>query len=274
MKRAIGVIDSGVGGLTVAKEIIKLLPKENLLYFGDTARVPYGDRSKEEIIQFTLEIVDYLVLQNIKALVIACNTITAYALDLLKEKLSIPVIGVIQPGARTAFRKTSSKHIAVIGTEATINSKAYEKSLLKIDSNIETTSVACPLFVPYVEKGIFAGEEIDAVVQSSLTEIVNKPSIDSLVLACTHFPLLENSIQRAVGDSITLISPSVETARDLKLVLTETDLLNKETASPHYTFITTGKLKNFKDLIEKIMLDVIDINNKVKIKKLGLMNIN
>lgn len=274
MRRPIGVIDSGVGGLTVAKEIMNLLPKENLIYFGDTARVPYGPRSEQEIIQFTLEIVDYLLLQNIKALVIACNTITAYTINLLREKLSIPVIGVIKAGARTALRETKSKHIAVIATEATIQSQAYEKHLSAADQEVKTRGLACPLFVPYVEKGIFDGEEIEAVVRTSLTEIKDSPTIDSIILGCTHFPLLEKTIQKTVGDSIKLISPSKETARDLKLVLRERELLNRQKGHPNYSLITTGDLKSFKNLIEKILPNLRTSHKKVKVQRLSLMNIN
>lgn len=273
MKRPIGVIDSGVGGLTVAKEIMLLLPEENIIYLGDNARCPYGSRTEQEIVEFTSEIVNYLLLQNIKALVIACNTITAYALQILQKKLSIPVLGVIRPGARTAIGETRTKHIGVIGTEATIRSKAYENELLVMDAHVKSTNVACPLFVPLVESGYFQEDKVDSIVQSSLQEIRSDKNIDTLILGCTHFPLLEDSIHRVLGKSIKLISPSKETARDLKLVLTETNLLNNQEKLARYTFITTGGLKNFKFLMDKILPSPLLENRQINIEQLSLTNI-
>lgn len=273
MKRPIGVIDSGVGGLTVAKEIMLLLPEENIIYLGDNARCPYGSRTEQEIVEFTSEIVNYLLLQNIKALVIACNTITAYALQILQKKLSIPVLGVIRPGARTAIGETRTKHIGVIGTEATIRSKAYENELLVMDAHVKSTNVACPLFVPLVESGYFQEDKVDSIVQSSLQEIRSDKNIDTLILGCTHFPLLEDSIHRVLGKSIKLISPSKETARDLKLVLTETNLLNDQEKLARYTFITTGGLKNFKFLMDKILPSPLLENRQINIEQLSLTNI-
>lgn len=273
MKRPIGVIDSGVGGLTVAKEIMLLLPGENIIYLGDNARCPYGSRTEQEIVEFTLEIVNYLLVQNIKALVIACNTITAYALQILRKKLSIPVLGVIQPGARTALSETKTNHLGVIGTEATIRSKAYENALLAMDARVKSTNLACPQFVPLVESGDFQGDEVDSIVQSSLQEIRSDKNIDTLILACTHFPLLEESIHRVLGKSIKLISPSKETARDLKLVLTETNLLNDQEELVNYTFLTTGELEKFKFLLDKILPSEILGNRQINIEQLSLTHI-
>jgi len=274
MDKAIGIIDSGVGGLTVAKEVTGLLPHENIIYFGDNARCPYGSRSKDEIITYTLEIVNYLMQSSIKALVIACNTITAYTLDLLQKKLAIPIIGVIEPGVRTALRETKTNHIAVLGTEATIRSNAYENELLSLNGKVKTLNIACPQFVPLVEKGILAGEEADKVIKESLMDLKKDSAIDSLILACTHYPLLRAPIQKVVGKSVQLISPSRETALDLQDRLQELNLLNKNKAAPSYTFITTGILKSFSEAVESTILNHMKEKPLVDMKDLSLQSIN
>lgn len=270
---SIGIIDSGVGGLTVATEVIQQLPNEHIIYLGDNARCPYGSRTKKEIIEYTFEIVDYLLHQNIKALVIACNTMTAYTLDLLKEKLSIPVIGVIQPGARAAVKQNNSQTIGVIGTEATISSNAYPETLHTLNPEIKVISAACPLFVPYVERGIFEGDLIDEIVSSSLIDIKNKSDLDTLILGCTHFPLLKKSIQKVLGNTVKIISPSQETAQDLKAILREKGKLLTEKKTPTYTFYTTGELKNFEKLIKLIFPEKLFKSRHIYIEHLSLVNI-
>lgn len=273
MERPIGVIDSGVGGLTVAKEIMKLLPKEPIIYLGDNARCPYGSRSVKEIQQFSMEIIDFLMLKNIKALVIACNTITAYMLDILQDKLSIPVVGVIQPGARMAKQQTKTNYVGIIATEATINSNSYPLHLKKLNPEIKTLSLACPLFVPYVEKGIFEGEEIDEVIRHSLIQLRDEQNIDTLVLGCTHFPLLDTAIQKVVGESIQLISPSIETARELKNRLAERDLLEVENRQPEHNFYTTGERATFESFVRKIIPDNVIEEKNINIEHLNLLSI-
>src|SRR5699024_3235458 len=177
MERAIGVIDSGVGGLTVAHELMRQLPKENLIYLGDTKRCPYGPRTQEEVKQFTWEMVDFLQTKHIKTLVVACNTATAFTLPDLQNKLTIPVVGVIQPGARAAIKMTLNNHVGVIGTEGTIRSEAYEHALKKINSRIKIHSLACPGFVPMIEQGTLSGEDAEKIVKDSLQGLDGKESI-------------------------------------------------------------------------------------------------
>lgn len=247
MERAIGVIDSGVGGLTVASELMRQLPNEQIIYVGDTLRCPYGPRPRHEVIQYTLEMVHFLIQKNIKMLVIACNTATAYALDAVKETFDIPVVGVIQPGVRAAIKATRTNKVGIIGTEGTINSNAYPNGLRKVNQNIEVTSLACPQFVPMVEKGITKGPEAEKVVKRSLDRLMDQP-IDTLVLGCTHYPLLEKTIQSVLGDTIKLISSSEETARETSLLLERDQLLYPIARQPNHYFYSTGDLTLFKNI--------------------------
>lgn len=186
LNKAIGVIDSGVGGLTVAHELMRQLPKENLVYLGDTLRCPYGPRSKEEVKKFTWEMVQFLLEKEIKMLVIACNTATAFTLTELQSELDIPVIGVIQPGARAAIKSTKNSHVGVIGTEGTIRSNAYTEALQSIDTAIHVNALACPLFVPMVEQGILSGKQAEQVVEESLYQMKRKNHIDTLKIGRAH----------------------------------------------------------------------------------------
>src|SRR5699024_9476126 len=190
LKKPIGVIDSGVGGLTVASELIRQLPKESIIYVGDTKRCPYGPRTKEEVIQYTFEMVDFLLEKNIKMLVIACNTATAFTLQLLREKLYIPVVGVIKPGERAAMTISRTAEIGVIGTEGTIASKAYVNALQEINSSIVIRDLACPRFVSLVEKGIVQGEKVKGIVQDTLSPLQSFSEMDTLILGCTHYPMI------------------------------------------------------------------------------------
>lgn len=240
MDQPIGVIDSGVGGLTVARELMRQLPREQLIYLGDTARCPYGSRPKDEVVQYTLEMVDFLIEKKIKLLVIACNTATAYTIDLLKEKLSIPVIGVIQPGARAAIKVTKSNNIAVIGTEATINSKAYPTALNYISSDLTIYDQACPLFAPLVESGQFTHWETEEIVHKSLQPLQNYKKIDTLILGCTHYPLIADKIQKVMGENVQIISSGEETAREVSAILAYQQLFYKKDRIPVHEFYTTG----------------------------------
>lgn len=255
MDQPIGVIDSGVGGLTVASELMRQLPKEQLIYLGDTLRCPYGPRPKEEVIQYTLEMVDFLMKKNIKLLVIACNTATAFTLDLLREKLTIPVIGVIQPGARAAIKTTQNMKIGVIGTEGTITSKSYPDALHSIHSDINVYDLACPRFVPMVEKGVLTGEEAFRVVEESLQPLKSEKIIDTLILGCTHYPLLKDTIQSVMGEEVTVISSGEETAREVSAILGYQALLYEGERPPKHVFYTTGSSKVFAH-IAKQWLDI------------------
>ena len=211
----VGVFDSGVGGLTVAREIMRHLPNENIVYFGDTARVPYGSKSKDNIIRYSRQIVNFLKTQGVKAIVIACNTASALALDVVSAENDIPIIGVIEPGARAALGMTQSKKIGVIGTEATIRSQMYDKIIKSVDEEAEVIGKACPLFVPLVEEGWIYDSVTVEVAERYLSELKGY-GIDTLVLGCTHYPLLRSTIGEVMGEQVTLVNPAYETARELK----------------------------------------------------------
>lgn len=265
MERPIGVIDSGVGGLTVAQELMRQLPNEQLIYLGDTLRCPYGSRTKDEIIQFTWEMVHFLLEKDIKMLVIACNTATAYTLKSLQQQLPIPVIGVIKPGARAAIKATKNNVVGVIGTEATVSSKAYETALKQIKPEITVESLACPLFVPMVEKGVLSGKEAEQVVKYSLKSLIKNNRMDTLVLGCTHYPLLKETIQLVIGDDLTIISSSDETARETSTILEVHNLLATRPRQDDHIFYTTGELEIFKQIAKVIFNKTPKHIKKVKL---------
>jgi glutamate racemase len=250
LDRPIGVIDSGVGGLTVAKEIMRQLPKEQIVYLGDTARCPYGPRPKEEVRQFTWEMTNYLLGYDIKMLVIACNTATAVVLEEIRKKLNIPVLGVVHPGARTALKITKNYHIGVIGTIGTIKSGAYEKALKSINNKVQVESLACPKFVPLVESGNFEGEEAKKIVAESL-EPFKHSDIDTLILGCTHYPLLSPLIHEYMGKKVKLICSGDETAREVSTILHHSGLLNTGERVKEHLFLTTGPKELFQKIASK-----------------------
>ncbi|WP_332689621.1 glutamate racemase [Halalkalibacter lacteus] len=250
MDRPIGVIDSGLGGLTVAKEIMRQLPKEEIVYLGDSARCPYGPRTPEEVRQFTWEMIDRLLEESIKMLVVACNTATAVVLEEVKRELNIPVVGVVHPGAISALKVTERDHVAIIGTVGTIHSQAYEKALKAINSEVKVDSLACPSFVPLVERGIFEGEEAERIVDEALKPL-DRLHFDTLILGCTHYPLLKEAIGKRVGEGIQLISSGDETAREVSSLLYYKNLLYTEDRKPGHRFFTTGDAVSFKRLADK-----------------------
>lgn len=252
LKDAIGVIDSGVGGLTVVHELMRQLPREKLIYLGDTLRCPYGPRSNEEVKQFTWEMVRFLLDKSIKMLVVACNTATAFTLTELQENLHIPVIGVIHPGARSAIKSTETNCVGIIGTEGTIRSKAYPDALKRIKSDINVTALACPLFVPMVEQGILSGEQAEQVIAETLHPLKLQHDMDTLILGCTHYPLIKETIRKVMGDHVALISSSEETAREASTLLDVHHLLYKGNSVPAHQFYTTGDLDIFTKISESI----------------------
>ncbi|RKQ37936.1 glutamate racemase [Oceanobacillus halophilus] len=270
MDKPIGVIDSGVGGLTVVHELMRQLPKEKLIYLGDTARCPYGPRSEKEVKKFTWEMVNFLMEKDIKMLVIACNTATAFTLAELQEELDIPVIGVIQPGARAAIKFTQNNHVGVIGTEGTINSEAYTQALKKINENIHVNALACPSFVPMVESGTLAGPEAYSVVEETLLPMKRRNHMDTLILGCTHYPLIKDTIQEVIGEHVTIISSSEETARETSTILDVHGLLSNTEMSPVHQFYTTGELDIFIEIARTIFQE--SSFNMLKIKKAGLIS--
>ncbi|MBM7648904.1 glutamate racemase [Bacillus ectoiniformans] len=247
MNRPIGVIDSGVGGLTVAKEIMRQLPNETIYYVGDTARCPYGPRPAKEVKRFTWEMTRFLLSKQIKMLVIACNTATAVVLDEIRRELNIPVIGVINPGARAAIKHTKNYNVGVLGTIGTVKSGAYEDALNSINSKVRVTSLACPKFVPLVESGEYKGAMAKKIVAETLTPL-KKEKLDTLILGCTHYPLLESTIANVMGSSVKVISSGDETAREVSAILDYNQLLsNGEKSSPNRYF-TTGSSQLFNQI--------------------------
>ncbi len=218
MQKAIGIFDSGIGGLTVLKEIMAKLPDENIIYLGDTARVPYGIRSAETVTRYSFENTNFLLSQEIKMLVVACNTATAVSLEAIKKEFPLPVIGVLEPGARAAVAATKTRKVGIIGTEATISSGAYEKAIKRLAPDVEVTSLACPLFVPLAEEG-WTDNDVAELVAGKYLAPFRKTGIDMLVLGCTHYPLLKTVISKAVGPGITLIDSATETAKEVADVL-------------------------------------------------------
>ncbi len=237
----IGVFDSGIGGLTVVSAIQKTLPNEIIYYFGDTARCPYGDKTPEQVVEFSVEICDFLVSQGVKMIVIACNTATSAALPVLVARYSIPILGVIEPGARAAVHRRMCKRVGVIGTVVTIASKAYEKEIRRLSAMANVYSYACPKFVPLVEQGQFEGPFVEQIVKESLAPLLTK-HIDTLILGCTHYPLLQPVIQKVIGNPVCLISSATETAVEVKTRL-KVDCLARLQMVPHrpvHRYFTTG----------------------------------
>ncbi|HLR62632.1 MAG TPA: glutamate racemase [Lentibacillus sp.] len=267
MNQAIGVIDSGVGGLTVVHELMRQLPKESLIYLGDTLRCPYGPRSEGEIKTFTWELADFLLEKNIKLLVVACNTATAFTLEELKKHLSIPVIGVIKPGARAAVKFTKNSHIGVIGTEGTIRSNAYPRALKSISAYLRVNSLACPLFVPMVEQGVLSGTEAEQMVGETLLPMKEQNHIDTLILGCTHYPLIKDTIQKVIGSQVTVISSSEETAREVSTILEFYGQLYNGTISPAHRFYTTGEMGVFAKITEGIFKESAEYFQSVTIER-------
>ena len=251
----IGVFDSGVGGLTVAREIMRQIPNEKIIYFGDTARVPYGSKSKETVTRFSKQIVRFLQSFRVKTIVVACNTASAYALDELEQEIDIPIIGVLKPGAKTAAEVTKNGRIGVIATEATIGSQMYTKYIKELNKQVTIYGKACPLFVPLVEEGLWQDPVTDEIAKRYLNELIDI-DIDTLILGCTHYPLIRSTLGRIVGDGVTLVNPAYETARELKELLQEKDLLNEEhpkLGENQYQFYVSDGAEKFKHFANSII---------------------
>ena len=248
----IGIFDSGVGGLTVARAILDQLPNESTIYIGDTARGPYGPRPLAEVREFALETLDFLVEQGVKALVIACNTASAAMLRDARERYKVSVIEVIQPAVRRAVAASRSGHIGVIGTRATVDSKAYLDAFAAAPQ-LHVTSIACPLFVEYVERGETSGAEITKIARDYLAPVM-EAKVDTLVLGCTHYPLLTGVISYVMGEGVTLVSSAEETAKDLYRTLVENNLLrDARGGSPTHKFLATGDAKAFESLARRFL---------------------
>ncbi len=257
----VGVFDSGVGGLTVMREIVRQIPEEDIVYFGDTARVPYGSKSRKTIIRFSEQIIRFLMTKEVKAIVIACNTASALALDTVREEFDIPILGVVVPGARAAVEATKRRKIGVVGTDATVNSGMYTKIIQGMDPGIQVIEKACPLFVPLVEEGfkehIVTQEIIEYYLQS-----MKDSDIDAMILGCTHYPLLRSKIRAYMGDGIQIVNPAYETAMDLKKLLAEREMANdRSEGESRYEFYVSDMAEKFRHFANTVMpFDVPETN--------------
>lgn len=264
----VGVFDSGVGGLTVAREIMRNLPSEKIVYFGDTARVPYGNKSKETILRYSRQIIRFLQEQEVKAIVVACNTASAFALDEVRHELDIPILGVIEPGAKVAARITKNKRVGVIGTEGTIGSGIHEKYLKKLDPEITVLGKSCPLFVSLVEEG-WLHDSVTVEVASRYLKQLQEQEIDTLILGCTHYPLLRSTISMVMGESVQLVNPAYETAVELGRLLKEKDLVStgKEQEEFPYRFYVSDLADKFKNFANSILPYDVEMTQKIDIEK-------
>ncbi len=263
----IGVFDSGVGGLTVAREIMRLLPNEDIVYFGDTARVPYGSKSQETIIRYSRQIIRFLQTKEVKAIVVACNTASALALETVEKEVGVPIIGVVEPGARAAIEATGNKKIGVVATEATINSEIYSQVICSEDPQIEVSGKACPLFVPLVEEGFAKHKIAEDIIDIYLSEM-KESNVDTLILGCTHYPLLRTRIREYLGDNIHLVNPAYETAQDVKKLLEDRGLLNDQIeAEVEHEFYVSDLVDKFSIFANSILPFDIETTKKINIEE-------
>ncbi|MDP8212710.1 MAG: glutamate racemase [Candidatus Zapsychrus exili] len=240
----IGVFDSGLGGLTVVKELMRQLPGEDIVYYGDTARLPYGTKSKESIIRFSKDNVNVLIKNNVKMIIVACNSSSSYALSSLKKEFSLPIVGVISAGAKKAALKTQNKKVGVIATSATIKSQEYLKAIKKEDSDIKVLSSACSLFVPIVEEG-WTNKQIAIDVAKQYLKIFKSKRIDTLVLGCTHYPLLKSVLRKVMGRNVFLVDSATEVASQVKEMLNSTNQNNISKTKPKHKFLISDRPQEF-----------------------------
>ncbi len=251
----IGVFDSGVGGLTVAREIMRQMPNEKIIYFGDTARVPYGNKSKDTVTRYSKQIVRFLRTFDVKTIVVACNTASAYALEELEAETDIPMIGVVKPGAKAACEVTRNGKIGVIATEATISSRIYNQYITQLNKDVTIYGKACPLFVPLIEEGLWVDPVTDEIAKRYLTELIDL-DIDTLILGCTHYPLIRSTLGRIIGEDVNLVNPAYETAVELKELLQEKGLLNDRhpaLGENQYQFYVSDTAEKFKVFANSII---------------------
>jgi glutamate racemase len=268
MKEPIGIFDSGIGGLTVLKEVLRILPYENIIYLGDTARVPYGIRSHETILKYSYANADFLMNQRIKLLVIACNTASSVSTEKLKERCKIPVIEVITPGAKGASEITENGKIGVIGTEATVRSGTYLRAIKKLNPQLHVYLKACPLFVPLVEEGWTEEDnEVSLMVADKYLHELRDKEIDTLVLGCTHYPLLKGVIRKVMGRHIRLIDSAQETAKEIMKILQERNLMNEGQKKGSLQFFVTDDPERFKTMGYRFL--EIEIENVTRVETIS-----
>ena len=264
----IGVFDSGVGGLTVVREMVRHLPNENIVYFGDTARVPYGSKSRKTIIRFSEQIIRFLKTKQVKAIVIACNTASALALEAVQDEFDVPVLGVVIPGARAAVEATDKGKIGVVGTEATVQSGMYTKVIQSMIPAVEVLEKACPLFVPLVEEG-FKEHHVTQEIIDHYLDSMKKTDIDAMILGCTHYPLLRSKIRAYMGEKIQIVNPAYETAMDVQKLLKERDMENDGTGGrvSQYEFFVSDAAEKFRSFANTVMPFDVPETNVVNIEE-------
>jgi glutamate racemase len=265
--KPIGVFDSGIGGLTVVKRFFSTLPNEKIIYFGDTARVPYGSKSNATVIEYSLQDARFLINKNVKAIVVACNTASSVAIEEIRKNFDVPVIGMIGPGSKSAVLHTKNKRIGVIGTRATINNSAYAKRLKLLDPSIEVFEKACPLFVPLAEEGWTKHEATYKIAEEYLTELKEK-NIDTLVLGCTHYPILSEVIQELIGSNVKLIDSGIASAEIVKDELAGKNLLSENNLKGESEFYVSDIPTKFKEIAELFLGKPVGSVNKVELETL------
>lgn len=263
-KDPIGVFDSGLGGLTVVNELVRQLPSENIVYFGDTARVPYGTKSRTSIIQFSRENSQVLLSHKVKMIVVACNTSSSYALPSLRREFDVPIIGVIVPGAKKAAAMTKNNKVGVIATSATVHSGSYERAIAKQNPQVRVWSQACPLFVPLVESGWFEKKASRLIAEEYLLPLKNQ-NIDSLVLGCTHYPLLKGLLREVVGDSVYLVDSAKEVAAEVKALLEKKKIANHSGHKGKLKILISDRPQEFQKIAKSFLSK--DINVQCKLYK-------
>ncbi len=260
----IGIFDSGIGGLTVVKRIISMFPNENIVYFGDTARVPYGTKSNSTVIEYAIQDTRFLINKNVKLIIVACNTASSVALQQLKTNFNIPVIGMINPGAKLALKKTKNKRIGVIGTNATINNKAYSNELKKLDNSLSVFEKACPLFVPLAEEGWLNHKATKLIAEEYLSELIEK-EIDTLILGCTHYPLLAEIIQEVVGNNVTLIDSGYAASLEVENYLEGRGIRNDSNQYGTHHYYVSDLPNRFKPMAERFLGNTVNRIEKVDV---------
>jgi glutamate racemase len=266
----IGIFDSGIGGLTVVKSLDTSLANEKIIYFGDTARVPYGSKSNSTVIEYSKQNTTFLLSKNVKMIVVACNTASSIALETLRSEFEIPIVGMIDPGAKAAIKSTQNKRIGVIGTEATISNKAYSNALLKLDDSLKVYEKACPLFVPLAEEGWINHQATKLVAEEYLTELKNE-NIDTLILGCTHYPILRNVIQEVIGKNVTLIDSGSAASVEVEAYLSGRGIRNASNVLGTHEYYVSDVPKKFKQIAERFLGREVEHVNKVDLEELRLI---
>ena len=264
----IGVFDSGVGGLTVVREMVRHLPNENIVYFGDTARVPYGSKSQKTIIRFSEQIIRFLKTKQVKTIVIACNTASALALETVQDEFDVPILGVVIPGATAAVEATDTGKVGVVGTEATVQSGMYTKVIQSMNPSVQVLEKACPLFVPLVEEG-FKEHRVTQEIIDYYLDSMKKTDIDAMILGCTHYPLLRSKIRAYMGEKIQIVNPAYETAMDVQKLLEERDMENDGSGdkASQYEFFVSDAAEKFRCFANTVMPFDVPETNVVNIEE-------